>query len=279
MPIDIYIRELPSIDDTLSTYKLSANKNLGQNFLRDFTVTDKIVSALGDISKRTILEIGPGVGTLTRSILAYEPKKLHVVEFDTRFLPVLESIQKIAGERMHIHIGDALKFDETSIGDNLLIIANLPYNIGTNLVMKWLEKLDIITEIVVMLQKEVIQRFVALPSDSEYGKLSVLISLLCNTDVIMEVAPYHFIPAPKVESQVIRITPKQDRISFEEIKRVASVCSAAFMQRRKKVRTSLKSFLSDEDFTKLEIDSNKRAQDLTPSEYLQIARFLASKAK
>lgn len=279
MPNDIYIRELPSINDILSTYKLSANKNLGQNFLRDFSVTDKIVGLLGDISKRTVLEVGPGVGTLTRSILAYGPKVLHVVEYDTRFLPALEAIQKIAGEKMHIHMGDALTFSEESLGENLLIIANLPYNIGTNLVMKWLEKLDIVSEIVVMLQKEVVQRFVARPSDSDYGRLSVLTSLLCDATAILEVEPYHFIPAPKVESQVMRITPKANRISSAEIKRVGGVCATAFMQRRKKVRSSLKSLLNDEAFKKLEIDSDKRAQDLTPDEYLKIARFLEGKAK
>ena len=272
---DRYFRGLPSTGELLAEYKIHANKKLGQNFLLDSNITDTIVNCVGNIAGKNILEIGSGPGTLTRSILAANPKKLYVVEFDKRFVPILTRIQDISDGVMDVFLEDALLFEEEKQCDTpLTVIANLPYNIGTELVLKWIEKIDYFENIVVMLQREVAQRLCAPHKTKSYGKLSIFAQSICDAHVILDVEPHHFTPPPKVNSSVVCLSKKSDRPSKEFVNMLSKVTRIAFALRRKKISTSLASLISASILESLGIDTNKRAEELSVAEYHEITQHL-----
>jgi 16S rRNA (adenine1518-N6/adenine1519-N6)-dimethyltransferase len=259
-------------------YDLFAKKSFGQNFIFDSNLTDKIAKCAGSLKDFEVLEIGPGPGSLTRSILGHHPKKLTVIEMDPRFLPLLEEIKSFH-PTLEIINADALKIDEAKIIQQkpFKIIANLPYNVGTELVFKWIENYGAdIDLMILMLQKEVVERIVAKPGSKKYGRLAVMVNFLCDTEYLFDVSPNSFTPPPKVTSSLVKIIPKKQKIKKEQIKKLSQVVAAAFNQRRKKIRSSLKSIAPniEEIFTKLNIDQNLRAEQLTIEQFLAIANSI-----
>jgi 16S rRNA (adenine1518-N6/adenine1519-N6)-dimethyltransferase len=271
-----YLSNLPSTKELIGIYNLETSKKLGQNFLLDESITDQILSYLPSLAGKIILEVGPGPGGLTRSILFRHPKILYAIEYDNRCIPILQMIEKQADGVLKVIEGDALKFDENTINGKLSIIANLPYNIGSNLVLKWIENIAKFEFITVMLQKEVAERICAKRSSKDYGRLSVIVQSVADSDILFELEPHHFYPPPKVTSAVLRLTPKENHEKVD-LKLLSRITAAAFGLRRKKIKTSLARIISFADLQALNIDSNKRAEDLSVEEYLKIAEFLRAK--
>ena len=196
---------LLSSSDLIKKYNISAKKSLGQNFIFDKNLTDKIVRCAGELNNSKILEVGPGAATLTLSLLKNNPEKLIVVEKDQRFFSLLEEIKSFYPNQLEIICADALLIDEKKLFGNapFKIIANLPYNIGTKLLFKWLENYQNIEMMILMLQKEVVERIVARAGNKDYGRLAVMVNFLCATEFLFDVNPACFTPPPKVISSKI----------------------------------------------------------------------------
>jgi len=270
---------LLSTSDLVKKYQLNAKKSLGQNFIFDQNFTDKIVKNCGEIENKIILEIGAGPGTLTRSILAKNPKKLIVVEKDKRAIELLKELQSFYGSSLEIIEADATKIDETAIVNNekFKIIANLPYNIGTLLLIKWLKNLDNIESMHLMLQREVAQRIEAEVNQKHYGRLSVISNLLCKTKIIFEVSPTIFTPPPKVVSAIIELIPRNIKLENFNLDIFEKIVASAFNQRRKMLRSSLKSIFNkdvDSVLRELNIDSSLRAENITIEQFIIISQYL-----
>ena len=253
---------------------VKAKKSLGQNFLHDVDVVENICKSV-EIEDKIVVEIGPGTGFLTHEILKHKPKKLILVEKDTHLFRGLQKTfnREVDAGKIEILNEDALKINIGELakteGEKVNIIANLPYNIGTTLVMNWMEQLDGVENIVVMLQKEVVDRICATPNTKDYGRISVLAQVLCNCQKLFDVRPECFNPRPKVMSSVVKIVPKDVKISKEAMKTLDKICRFAFNQRRKKLsnafkKTEFESVLTDDL-------KDKRAEELTVDEYRKLA--------
>ncbi len=271
---------LLSTSEIIKKYQLNAKKSLGQNFILDKNFTDKIVKSAGSLEEFEILEIGPGPGSLTRSILDSKPKKLYAIERDERCIEALKELQIFYGENLKIISGDALTINEKDLfGDRKFkIIANLPYNIGTVLIFKWLKISNNISSMHLMLQKEVVERITAKVGDNHYGRLAVMINFLCDTRMVFTVNKTVFTPPPKVTSAIVEIIPKEKPTSDVNFNKLEKVVAAAFNQRRKMIRSSLKSVFKDveEVLQKTKIDPQLRAENLTIEQFCEIAKHLTA---
>ncbi|MFI4983719.1 MAG: 16S rRNA (adenine(1518)-N(6)/adenine(1519)-N(6))-dimethyltransferase RsmA [Rickettsiales bacterium] len=247
-----------SIREVIKKYNLEPNKKLGQNFLFDPSITDQIVSLCGDLSHSNVLEVGPGPGLLTRSIISSKPHSFIAIEADERCVLALAELEGVKV----IH-GDALRFVENDIEGKVTVIANLPYNIGTELIFKWLENLSKFEFFVLMLQKEVVERICAEPNTKKYGKLSVMLQSVCEVETLFDIDPEFFYPPPKVISTVVRIIPKKD--TQVNLRKLSKLCTLAFNQRRKMIKTTLSSLKLPES-----VDQSQRAENLTVAEFLAI---------
>jgi 16S rRNA (adenine1518-N6/adenine1519-N6)-dimethyltransferase len=276
--------QLISTSELIKKYQLDTKKSLGQNFILDKNFTDKIAKSAGDLSNFEVLEIGPGPGGLTRSILDAGVKKLIVIEKDQRCILALKELQEFYGTRLEIIEGDALEIDETKIfagNSQFKIIANLPYNIGTVLIFKWLKILPKIASMNLMLQKEVVQRICAKIGDKNYGRLAVMLNLLCDTKMLFEVNKMVFSPPPKVTSAIVQIIPNSEKIEkyFDQnnLKKFEKIVQQAFNQRRKMLKSSLKGAFVNQDlaevFTKCDIDGTKRPEELAIEEFWKMVQF------
>ncbi len=275
-PLQIKIMlNLPSTSDLIKKYGLDAKKSLGQNFILDKNFTDKIARAAGDLTESEVLEIGPGPGSLTRSILDAGAKKLTVIEKDERCHEALNELKNFYGERLEIINADALLHNYDS-AKKFKIIANLPYNIGTVLLFKWLKISDKIESMHLMLQKEVVQRIVARPSENHYGRLAVMVNFLCETKMLFTVSPTVFTPQPKVTSAIVQIIPRAKPLANVEFGKLEKVVAAAFNQRRKMLRSSLKSIFEnpEEILKEAGIKPELRAENLTIEEFCKLAEKL-----
>jgi 16S rRNA (adenine1518-N6/adenine1519-N6)-dimethyltransferase len=268
------LQNLPSVRDVVYALKLKPDKKLGQNFLFDSGITDQIVIASGDLEGRTVLEIGPGPGALTRSLLASKAKKVVAVEADQRCLKALEQLRDLSDGRLEILMQDAMRLDYSKLAsDKLFVIANLPYNIGTTLLFDWLDQVHYFSGFMLMLQKEVVDRICAKPSTNHYGKLSILAQIKADVENVFDVDPEYFYPPPKVTSSIVRVMPfSSPKFKYDEV-RLKSILIAAFGKRRKMIRTSLSgTFPNLEEISKsLDLDLNMRAEDLTPEQYCQLS--------
>lgn len=278
------IDTLPPLRDIIARYGLNAQKALGQNFLLDLNLTSRIARSAGPLEDNTVLEVGPGPGGLTRALLAAGAKKVIAIEKDQRCLPALEEIAAHYPGRLTIIEGDALTFDlETLDHDGpLKIIANLPYNIGTALLMKWIDGAEwppIFNDLVLMFQREVAERIVATPdTPHDYGRLSVFCGWRTDAKILFDVSPQAFTPPPKVVSSVVRVTPRAHPTVCDP-KLLARVTQAAFGQRRKMLRQSLKS-LGVDPITLCEsvgLDPTARAETVTIDQFVALAQALHSK--
>lgn len=267
---------LPPLRDVIAAHGLRAEKSLGQNFLLDQNVTDKIAKLAGDFKDTSVIEIGPGPGGLTRSLLRTGAKKIIAVEFDERAVRALQDLKKIAGERLEIIQGDALKTDLLKlVPGKRVIAANLPYNIATMLLVSWLEQIRqnpaAFESMTLMFQKEVGERITAQPGTKSYGRLSVISQWLCDVKKVYDLPPSAFTPPPKVSSCVIKFTPKmldKDAPSFEA---VGKVTAAAFGQRRKMIRSSLKEYAAI--IEEIGINTKLRAENLAVKDFIAIAKL------
>lgn len=235
---------LPPLRETIAKYGLSARKSLGQNFLFDANLLNKIVRVVGALDGKTVYEVGPGPGGLTRAILAANPKRLLVIEKDPRCIDALAELQQHFPARLDILQQDALTANEAELlGQNVEVIANLPYNVGTALLIRWLSLAawpGWWSGLTLMFQKEVAQRIVATPDTDAYGRLSVLAQWRCDAKLMFDVPRQAFTPPPKITSAVVRLIPKTPLADIAAAD-LAAITQAAFGQRRKMLRTSLKS--------------------------------------
>jgi 16S rRNA (adenine1518-N6/adenine1519-N6)-dimethyltransferase len=265
---------IPSTSQIIKKYGLDAKKSLGQNFILDSNLTDKIARQAGDLDGFQILEIGGGPGGLTKSILKLNPKKLTVVEQDDRCIAALQEIQTFYPEQLEIIKGDALKFDVAAFApkNKIKIIANLPYNIATELLFNWLKDRDKIDSMVLMFQKEVVDRIVAKPNSKAFGRLAVMVNFFCETKKLFDISPSAFTPSPKVTSSLVLIKPRAKPIMDVKLADLEKVCAAAFSQRRKMVKAGLKTISDDVEgwLKRAGIDSSLRAEQLTLEQFGQL---------
>jgi 16S rRNA (adenine1518-N6/adenine1519-N6)-dimethyltransferase len=255
-----------------------AKKRFGQNFLTDQGVIYSLVEAISPKVDDLIVEIGPGLGALTQPLLK-QLNHLHVVEIDRDIISWMETFYP--KDKITIHNSDALKFNfselaKLSLSHKIRVTGNLPYNISTPILFHLLNNIDNIIDMHFMLQKEVVERMVAAPSTSEYGRLSVMLQYKLKMDYLITVPPEAFDPAPKVESAFVRCVPHavlpylaKDEALF------AKIVTAAFVQRRKTVRNTLKAYLDDTGFDALDINPQLRAENLSVAQFVSIANFLA----
>ena len=266
---------LPSIAKLASKHGIAPLKKFGQNFIFDENLCDKIVQHSNINQDSCILEIGPGPAGLTRSILKAEPKKLTVIETDSRCIPLLEELRE-SYPFLEIRHEDALKTDLDDIVQktNLDIISNLPYNIGSQLLINWLGEMQYVNSMTLMLQKEVVDRIISKPNSKSYGRLSVICQVTCNTHKCFDVSPKAFYPEPKIWSSIVRLTPKPNQSSKEILNQLEKVTRLAFSGRRKMIKSSLKTLHPDIDniLQNSDINPQHRAENLSPEDYLDIAK-------
>ncbi len=273
---------LPPLRQVVAAHGLAAKKNLGQNFLFDLNLTARIARAAGPLADATIVEIGPGPGGLTRALLAEGARHVIAIERDARALPALADIAAYYPHRLEIIEGDALAADAAAlVGDArpARICANLPYNIATALLASWLEVSawpPVFDRFVLMFQKEVAQRIVATPHErADYGRLAVLANWRCATRILFDVPAAAFTPAPKVTSSVVELVPRASPLPCE-VKWLSAVTQAAFGQRRKMLRQSLKSLGADplDLLARAGIDPTKRAEEIDVAGFVALANAL-----
>ncbi|AQZ52387.1 16S rRNA (adenine(1518)-N(6)/adenine(1519)-N(6))-dimethyltransferase RsmA [Martelella mediterranea] len=272
------IDDLPPLREVLAAHDLDAKKALGQNFLLDLNLTQKIARTAGDLEGAHVIEVGPGPGGLTRAILSLGAEKLTVIERDERCLPALEEIASHYPGRLEIIGGDALKTDFAALaGDRpVRIISNLPYNVGTQLLVNWLLPRawpPYWQSLTLMFQKEVAQRIVAEAGDNHYGRLGVLAGWRTQARIAFDVPPQAFTPPPKVTSSVVHLTPRAEPLPVAA-SALERVTQAAFGQRRKMLRQSLKSLGGEALLAKAGIDPTRRAETLSIAEFCELARNL-----
>ena len=263
--------QLPPLKDIIARYDLGAKKSLGQHFLFDQNLTDRIARAAGDLNNVSVIEIGPGPGGLTRSLLAADPLQLYAIERDRRCIEALGELNQVFLGKLIIVSADALKTDISTLGvPPRRIVANLPYNISTALLINWLQQLKHIDQMTLMFQKEVVERIVAAPSTKAYGRLSVINQWLCETNFEFNVDKRAFTPPPKIMSSVLTLRPRSEPLFPTRFDAMEKVTASAFGQRRKMLRSSLKSL--DVDIEALGIDPTARAENLTIEEFCLLAK-------
>ncbi len=248
-------------------------KRFGQNFLQKQDVIDGIVHAIGAQPDDLMVEIGPGLGALTTP-LARALKQLHVIELDRDIVKTLQ--EKHAGGNVVIHQGDALKFDFASLGGQLRVVGNLPYNISTPLLFHLAAHIGSVRDIHVMLQKEVVERMVAAPDTAAYGRLSVALQYRFDMEKVLAVGPDAFYPQPKVDSAVVRMLPRvtlEPKASDDAL--FARIVTTAFSQRRKTLRNTLRHVLEPADYAALAIDPGARAETLAVRDFVAMANHLS----
>lgn len=275
---------LLSTKDFVAKYELMAKKALGQNFLLDGNITDKIVrtslqaQGLDSLSSEFAAEVGPGPGGLTQAVLKQNPQSMTAIEMDERCLAILGEIKQ-AYPQLEIVNGDALKFDWARLFQQngaFHIFSNLPYNISVVLLTGWLKQIQNFKSLTLMFQKEVGDRILAKSDSKDYGRISVISQLQCEVVKLFDLPPTCFVPAPKIWSSVLLFRPRADILSADILEKVESLTALAFGQRRKMIRQSLKSVPNIQDILdNLGISSTLRAENLTPSDYLHIAKSLA----
>lgn len=249
-----------------------ARKRFGQNFLIDQGIIAGIVSAIDPKRDDILVEIGPGLGALTEPLLQ-RLDHLHVVEIDRDLIARLK--KRHSPERVTVHEGDALAFDFATVGDNLRLVGNLPYNISTPLLFHLAGFAERVRDMHFMLQKEVVERMVAVPGDSEFSRISVMLQYRFHLEWLLDVPPESFDPAPKVQSAVVRLIPKtKEELNARDEAVLSRVVTAAFSQRRKMLRNTLKGILDDAGFSALGITPTARAEDLAVEDYVRIANSL-----
>ena len=263
--------QLPTIKETLKKNNVKINKSLGQNFLFDLNLTDKIVKNSEPICP-TVIEIGPGPGGLTRSILKKKPNVLYTIDKDKQSEKMLTDIKKIYRDNLIIITDDALHYPIWELGDSpRQVIANLPYNTGTKMLTSWLKHIQHFDLLTLMFQKEVADRIVAKQGSKNYGRLSILTNWLTKSKKLFDIPSEAFIPRPKVTSSVIQLKPLHKPLYDVSFKSIEKITQMAFSQRRKMIKTSLKKINGQIILKELNISPNLRPENLSIIDFCKIA--------
>lgn len=274
------IDDLPPLRDVIAAHGLNAKKSLGQNFLLDLNLTSRIARSAGDLTNCTVLEIGPGPGGLTRALLAAGAKKVVAIEKDSRCLPALAEISDHYPGRLDVIEGDALQQDPVALteGDQVRIAANLPYNVGTQLLLNWITTPNwppFWLSLTLMFQKEVGERITAAPCTKAYGRLGVLAGWRCKGGILFDISPKAFTPPPKVTSVVVHLTPNDSPLPCD-LKSLEKVTAAAFGQRRKMLRASLKALSPDAEsmIEQAGLKPTARAEEIDIAGFVSLANLI-----
>ena len=276
------IDQLPPLHDVISTHSLNAKKSLGQNFLLDLNLTAKIARLAGDLEGYDVLEVGPGPGGLTRGLLASGARRVIALEKDPRCIPALNEIAEVYPGQLDIFNADALDFDARShLTVPIRIVANLPYNVGTELLIRWLTPKDwppFWSTLTLMFQKEVAERIIATPGSKSYGRLAILAQWKSNPKIMMELPPEAFTPPPKVHSAVVHFDALPEPRFPAPAGLLTSTVAMAFNQRRKMLRSSLKSASPNIENVLRDagIEPTARAEEVSLEGFCALARGLAS---
>ncbi len=271
---------LPPLREVIATHGLAAKKSLGQNFLFDLNLTRRIARAAGSLDGVTIVEIGPGPGGLTRALLMEGASRVIAVERDERTLPALAEISAAYPGRLEVISADALEVNwrDVIVGP-AKIVANLPYNVATALLLGWIS--DEVwppwfSSLTLMFQKEVAERIVAKPGTEHYGRLSIISQWRCTAQKLFDVNRSAFTPPPKITSSIVHLVPRAVCEPICELKNLERVTAAGFGQRRKMLRSSLKAVFENPEavLENLGLEPQKRAEELSVSDFARLAQIL-----
>lgn len=271
---------LPPLRDVIAAHDLRAIKGLGQHFLLDLNLTARIARAAGRLEDTAVIEVGPGPGGLTRALLAAGAPQVLAIERDERCIAALGDLVKAYPDQLRIFAGDALRTDDVALVRDagwqgpIRVIANLPYNIGTALILRWLERPQELAGLTVLIQREVAERLTATPRTKAYGRLSVLVQWLCDVSIEFDIPARAFTPPPKVVSTVVNLTPRREPLAPAKREDLEAITKAAFGQRRKMLRASLKT-LGMDPLPLLEqagIAPTARAEELDVATFCALAR-------
>jgi len=274
--------KLPTLSEVVKIHGLAANKKLGQHFLLDMNITHNIAKLAMPLDDVSVAEIGPGPGGLTRALLLKQAKHVLAIEMDARFLAPLSDIAAQSNHKLTVHHGDALKTDITAhLSGDIKIAANLPYNVGTKLLVNWLTAKPLFwKQAVLMFQKEVAERIVASPGERAYGRLAILSQSVCACRIAFDVPAHAFSPPPKVDSAVVVLDPLPVAQRYSHLKRLGHITEAAFGQRRKMLRRSLRNYAKQNDIDldawliACDIDPTARPETLPPSDFHKLATYI-----
>ena len=269
------LESLPPVSEMMRDCGLEPKKQFGQNFLFDLNLTGRIARSVPNIKKIPVVEVGPGPAGLTRALLSAGAPRVIAIEKDKTTSPMLERVVAASDGRLEIIYDDALRVDFGKLGiKEYSICANLPYNVGTELLIGWLHKLttdNAIKSMTLMFQREVAQRIVAAPGDKQYGRLSVLTSLVADAKILFGVPSTAFVPRPRVESAVVQIVPNAKKMkSIGDLSKIENVTAKLFGQRRKMIR----GIMPNVDWAKFGLTGTERAEELAPETFVQIAKIL-----
>jgi 16S rRNA (adenine1518-N6/adenine1519-N6)-dimethyltransferase len=268
---------LPPLREVIARHGLAARHGLGQHFLLDLNLTGRIARSAGDLARGTIIEIGPGPGGLTRALLDHGASRVIAVERDERCLPALAEIAAAYPGRLEIVAGDALRMDASRLGASpRRIVANLPYNVATPLLLAWLSTADRFERLVLMFQREVANRLIAAPRSKDYGRLSVASQWRCQVRRLFDIPPRAFTPPPKVTSSLVELIPRARPLAPADPLVLERLAAAAFGQRRKMLRQSLRSISPDPGglLAAAGIAETRRAEELSVAEFAALAEAL-----
>ncbi len=271
---------LPPLRDVIARYELNALKQLGQNFLLDLNLTDRIARSAGELRGRTVIEIGPGPGGLTRALLANGADTVIAIERDRRCIAALAEVSEAYSGRLTVIEADALEMDITALAKGpSKVVANLPYNVATPLMLSWLPDATRFESFTLMFQREVAERLAAEPGTKAYGRLAVAAQWRCTVDLLFDISPRAFTPAPKVTSTVVELLPRAKPLAEADPKVLEMVTAAAFNQRRKMLRAALRGLVPDAEamLNEAGIEPTQRAEELSVEQFCALARAYAAR--
>ena len=271
--------QLPPLREVIARHGLMAKKSLGQNFILDLNVTRRIARAAGPFDDFDVIEVGPGPGGLTRALLETGARRVIAIERDRRALAALQELATAHPGRLELVEGDALELDPAALTDApRKIVANLPYNIATALLLRWLDKIGAYDSLTLMFQREVAERLVAVPRSPAYGRLSVIVQWLAEPKILFDLPPRAFVPPPKVRSSVVSLVSRAMPLAPANKATLERVTAAAFGQRRKMLRASLKSLGVPVEplLAAAGVMPTMRAEELSVSQFCALARALAA---
>ena len=270
--VEARVQALPPLRNVIAASRLSARKSLAQNFLLDLNLTRKIARAAGPIDRGTTIEIGPGPGGLTRALLLEGAAQVIAVERDSRAISALSDLEVAADGRLTLIEGDALKMPVATLGSPpRRLVANLPYNIATRLIIDWLRERQSFESITVMVQKEVGLRLCAEAGDTDYGRLSIITQWLAEAKLLFDVPAAAFTPSPKVTSSLVRLVPHVEPLFPANRKTLEMITAAAFGQRRKMLRGSLRKLGGKDLLAEAEINSTDRPETLSIGDFCRLS--------
>jgi 16S rRNA (adenine1518-N6/adenine1519-N6)-dimethyltransferase len=269
------VANLPPLRDVIARHGLAARHTLGQHFLLDGNLTDRIVREAGDLTGRHVIEVGPGPGGLTRSLLSSSAASIIAIELDRRAVGAASELTDLSGGRLQVIHGDALSIDVGSlVPAPRQVIANLPYNVASPLLVKWLRQAAEFERLTVMFQQEVAERICAEPDTPAYGRLSVLAQWTCEARIVLRLPPGAFTPPPKVSSAVVSLTPHATQPDPALFAQMEALTAAAFGQRRKMLRGSLRGIGGEELLNRAGIAGERRAETLSVAEFDRLVRLV-----